>query len=75
MSTETKQQVVARLRRRYATAGLDYKGQILDQAVELLGYHRQAAIRALGAAAPPPRAPDLLLGRPKTYLPAPCCRV
>src|SRR5512147_2886591 len=69
MSTETKQHVLARLRRRYATAGREHKAQLLDQAVELLGYHRKAAIRALRAAAPPPRAPALLLGRPKTYHP------
>jgi hypothetical protein len=50
MSTETKQAILARLRRRYATAGPQHKGLLLDQAVELLGYHRKAAIRALGAA-------------------------
>jgi hypothetical protein len=69
MSTETKAQVLARLRRRYATAGLEHKSKLLDQAVELLGYHRKAAIRALGAELSPPRAPTLLLGRPKTYQP------
>jgi hypothetical protein len=70
MSTETKVQILARLRRRYATAGLVHKTQLLDHAVELLGYHRKAAIRALGAPASPPQAPALLLGRPKTYQPA-----
>jgi hypothetical protein len=70
MSTETKVQILARLRRRYATAGLVHKTQLLDQAVELLGYHRKAAIRALGAPPSPPWAPALLLGRPKTYQPA-----
>jgi hypothetical protein len=69
MSTETKVQVLARLRRRYATAGLEHKTKLLDQAVELLGYHRKAAIRALGAPPGPPRAPALLLGRPRTYHP------
>ncbi len=47
MSKETKQEVLARLRRRYATAGAPHKGKLLDQAVEVLGYHRKAAIRAL----------------------------
>ena len=66
LSTETKAQVLARLRRRYATAGLEHKTTLLDQAVELLGYHRKAATRALGAAPPLARAPALRLGRPKT---------
>jgi hypothetical protein len=69
MSTETKEQVLARLRWRYATAGLEHKGKLLDQAVELLGYHRKAAIRALGAAPAPPRAPSLRLGRRRAYHP------
>ena len=47
MSTETKNEVLARLRRRYVTAGAEHKAKLLDQAVELLGYHRKAAIRAL----------------------------
>ena len=70
MSKETKDQVLARLRRRYVRAGLEHKHQLLDQAVELLGYHRKAAIRALRVQPPPTRAPALLLGRPKTYSPA-----
>lgn len=47
MSKETKDEVLVRLRRRYATAGAQHKSKRLDQAVELLGYHRKAAIRAL----------------------------
>ena len=47
MSKETKDQVLGRLRRRYASAGTFYKTKLLDQAVELLGYHRKAANRAL----------------------------
>ncbi len=38
MSTETKQEVVARLRRRYATAGREHQRKLLDQAVELLSW-------------------------------------
>jgi hypothetical protein len=69
MSTETKAEILARLRRRYVTAGGEHKGKLLDQAVELLGYHRKAAIRALRAplAPPPPARLNLVLGRPKTY--------
>ena len=66
MSTETKEQVLARLRWRYATAGGEHKSKLPDQAVELLGYHPKAAIRALGEPKPRPlrsRA-NLLLGRP-----------
>ncbi len=71
MSKETKEQVLVRLRWRYATAGVEHKGKLLDQAVELLGYHRKAAIRALGR---PPAQPlrfgvNVVLGRPKTYHP------
>ena len=71
MSKETKDQLLARLRRRYATAGVEHKGKLLDQAVDLLGYHRKAAIRALRASPAPERSPkvSLVLGRPKTYPP------
>jgi hypothetical protein len=72
MSKETKEEVMVRLRRRYATAGPKHKGKLLNQAVELLGYHRKAAIRAMRATPLPP-AParlNLVLGRPKTYEPA-----
>ncbi len=71
MSKKTKDEVLGRLRRRYATAGKEHKIKLLNQAVELLGYHRKAAIRALRQ----PRAktvisePNLVLGRPKTYHP------
>ena len=71
MSKETKEQLLARLRRRYARAGAQHKGKLLDQAVELLGYHRKAAIRALRQ--PQPKEVTLklnvVLGRPKTYHP------
>jgi hypothetical protein len=72
MSKETKDQVLVRLRRRYAWAGASHKTKLLNQAVELLGYHRKAAIRALRR----PEVPEvtgrvnLLLGRPRTYEPA-----
>jgi len=71
MSKETKEQILRRLRRRYATAGKEHKGKLLDQASELLGYHRKAAIRALRAptAAPAARRVNLVLGRPKQYHP------
>jgi hypothetical protein len=68
-STQTKRQLLAKLRRACARAGLVYKRQLLDQAVSLLGYHRKAAIRALRARPAVLRPPGLLLGRPKTYHP------
>ena len=47
MSQSTRMQVLEKLRRRYATAGREHKRKLIDQAVQLLGYHRKAAIRAL----------------------------
>lgn len=71
MSKETKEQILSRLRRRYTTAGARHKSTLLDQAVELLGYHRKAAIRALRQPQPQEVAfkVNLVLGRPKTYHP------
>jgi len=71
MSKETKEQILARLRRRYRSAGAAHKRKLLDQAVELLGYHRKAAIRALRQPELPqvPSPVHLVLGRPKTYEP------
>lgn len=66
MSKETKEQILGRLRRRYLTAGLEHKSKLLDQAVELLGYHRKAAIRALGPQVEQRQAPGVL-GRPRSY--------
>ena len=68
MSTQSRQEVLARLARRYVKAGPKHKRLLLDQAVELLGYHRKAAIRALRGHKPN-RAPALLLGRPRKYHP------
>lgn len=69
MSKETKEQILGRLRRRYASAGSEHKGKLLDQAVELLGYHRKAAIRALRFVTRPKSAAAIILGRPKSYHP------
>ena len=71
MSKETKEQVLSRLRRRYVTAGARHKSKLLDQAVELLGYHRKAAVRALRhtQARVLTSKVNVVLGRPKTYHP------
>ena len=70
MSQQTKSEVLTPLRRQYRRAGRDYKRPLINQAVELLGYHRQAAIRALRHRPKPPAAPALILGRPREYHPA-----
>jgi hypothetical protein len=56
------------MRRRYSSAGAEYKRKLLDQAQEVLGYHRKAAIRALRAPTIE-RGPHLITGRPVTYEP------
>jgi hypothetical protein len=58
MSRESRQEVLAKLRRSYAQAGPRYKAKLLDQAVELFGYHRKAAIRVLGGRRPAKKAPE-----------------
>ena len=68
MDQTTRKQVLAKLRRRYETAGAEHKRKLIDQAVQLLGYHRKAAIRALRAR-PHLRGPVLLTGRPVQFEP------
>jgi hypothetical protein len=67
MSAITRQEVLAQKRQRYATAGRPHKAKIITELVELFGYHRKAAIRALR-----PRrtvAAPFVRGRPKDYDP------
>jgi hypothetical protein len=66
ISQPTREEVLRKLRRRYETAGAEHKRKLLDQAQELLGYHRKSAIRALGAPAVR-RGPVILSGRPVEY--------
>ncbi len=68
MSQTTRAEVLKKLRRRYEHAGQEHKGKLLDQAQELLGYHRKAAIRALRAPTVE-RGPRIITGRPVTYEP------
>ncbi len=68
MSQETKRQLMEKLRARYETARGVRKGQLIDQAVELMGYHRKSAIRALrDGGRPAGKAPAVLKGRPREY--------
>jgi hypothetical protein len=50
MSSGTRQEVLRKLRRRYQGGGAEHRRKLIDQAVELLGYHRESAIRALSSA-------------------------
>lgn len=68
MSQTTRKEILERLRRRYGSAGGEHKHKLLDQAQELLGYHRKSAVRALNAAAAEP-APWINTGRPLKYEP------
>ena len=68
MSQPTRNEVLQKLRRRYERAGFEHKGKLLDQAQELLGYHRKSAIRALRAV-PATRGPWIRAGRPRDYEP------
>ena len=68
MSQTTRKEVLKKLRRRYLTAGPEHKRKLLDQAQELLGYHRKAAIRSLRAPTVE-QGPRIITGRPTTYQP------
>ena len=68
MSQTTRKEILERLRRRYRSAGAEHKHKLLDQAQELLGYHRKSAVRALNAPQTEP-APWINPGRPVKYEP------
>lgn len=68
MSQKTREEVLSKLRERYKTAGAEHKRKLLNQAQELLGYHRKSAIRALRAS-PVKHGPRILTGRPVKYEP------
>lgn len=67
MSEITRQQVLEKKRGRYARAGQEHKSKIIDELVELFGYHRKAAIRALHQRSV--IAAPFVRGRPKEYDP------
>ena len=68
MSAGTRDEVLGKLRRRYQGAGQPHRKKLIDQAVEMLGYHRKSAIRAL-ASAEPRQAARARTGRPARYDP------
>ena len=67
MSQITRTEVLAKRRERYARAGKEHKTKIINELVELFGYHRKAAIRALQLR--PVIGAPFVLGRPKEYDP------
>jgi hypothetical protein len=68
MSQTTREEVLKKLRGRYQSAGWEHKRKLLDQAQELLGYHRKSAIRSLRTPRLE-RGPRIITGRPMTYQP------
>ena len=68
MSQKTRNEVLTKMKRQYLRAGSEYKSKLLDQAQELFGYHRKAAIRALRAPTVE-RGPRIVTGRPVEYEP------
>src|SRR5713101_3970525 len=68
MRKRSRGEGLTKLRRRYQSAGAEHKRKLLDQAQELLGYHRKAAIRALRAPELV-RGPRIITGRPVMYEP------
>jgi len=68
MSIRTREEVLVKLRRRYERAGPEHKRKLLDQAQELLGYHRKSAIRVLRKQAKAV-GPVRIKGRPRSYEP------
>ena len=62
MSQITRTEVLAKRRERYARAGKEHKTKIINELVELFGYHRKAAIRALQLR--PVIGAPFVLGRP-----------
>lgn len=68
MRQTTRKEILEKLRRRYLTAGPKHKRKLLDQAQELLGYHRKSAVRSLGAPEVE-RVPWINTGRPVSYEP------
>jgi hypothetical protein len=68
ISQPTRTEVLEKLRRRYGSAGVEHKRKLLDQAQELLGYHRKSAIRAMRVSSVV-RRPRIMTGRPVSYEP------
>lgn len=69
MSQNTKSELMEKLRHRYETAGKIHRSRLIDQAVEMMGYHRKSAIRSLGRMPSSVVGRAGLIGRPRFYDP------
>lgn len=59
LSLATRKELIEAVRKRYQEAALAIKTDILDEFVELTGYHRKHAVRLLGPSAGPKREKKL----------------
>jgi hypothetical protein len=71
MSQQTRREVLARLRHFYKSAGREHKSKLIQEAIDLLGYHPKAAIRALNGPRPKRAKAEFpaLMGRPREFAP------
>ena len=68
MSQNTRKEVLEKMCRRYQGGGPEHRRKLIDDAVELFGYHRKSAIRRLSAG-PIRQAVTPRIGRPRKYDP------
>jgi 5S rRNA maturation endonuclease (ribonuclease M5) len=67
MSQLTRKEILAKLQKRYGRAGSEYKSRLITEVVELFGYHRKAAIRALRRQPVVRVKAPVVIGRPRQY--------
>ena len=68
MSQNTRKEVLEKMCRHYQNGGPEHRKKLIDEAVELFGYHRKSAIRRLSAG-PIRQAVTPRIGRPRKYDP------
>jgi hypothetical protein len=69
MSQKIREEMLARLRRRYANRGLEGRSRMITELCEQFGYSRKHAIKLLGAQAGRGGDPRARKGRPPLYGP------
>lgn len=67
MSQNTRKEVLEKMSRRYQNGGPEHRKKLIDDAVELFGYHRKSGIRRLAAKPVRPAEKPLRIGRPQKY--------
>lgn len=67
MSEKTKEELMFMMRSRYANAGREHRIKLIDRAVDLMGYHRKSAIRALNPKGKVGVGTGAKVGRPQRY--------